>query len=709
MAELTLDLVARHPRPGFAFPGALAFSPDGSLLTFLHAEDGGLARTLYALDVATGERRVFFAPSVGVTDQNVSREEALRRERERMLHTGVTHYQWAEEAGVMLVPLRGELWLVEHGEARAVGSNAVDPRLSPDGTRIAFVREGELWVLDIATGNERRLTHNAEPGVTNGLAEYVAQEEMGRAHGFWWSRDGEWIAYEQADERHIPIFGIPHWGGDAAHDVEQHRYPFAGAENARIRLGVVRAFGGPTRWLDLDDVEYLARVAWHPDGRLFAQLQSRDQQRLELRAFDPATGDAVTILVEESDIWVNLGGNPSFIPATGEFVWESERSGFRQLYLYGGDGTLVRQITSGEFPVDAVIALDSAGRRVAYTASESPVEQHVWIASVDGGSPERLTDDGGMHGAVFSKDLSSWAEVRHARAQAPAVVLHHLARAVTIHPAPVVDLPLVTPELFSFESRDGVTLHGMVYKPASLPAPLIVSVYGGPHAQMVTDSWGARVDLRAQYLVSQGFCVMVVDNRGSARRGLAFEGAIKHRLGTIEIEDQVDGVRYAQAQGWVDGDRVGIYGWSYGGYMTIMCMLRAPDVFRVGVAGAPVTHWDGYDTHYTERYMGTPQSNPDGYRDGSAMEHAAQLKGKLLLIHGMIDENVHFRHTARFLDALSKANKHVDLLLYPSERHTPRSEKDRRAMEERIVEHFRAHLASSSRLNRLESTSCDSG
>jgi dipeptidyl-peptidase-4 len=702
MSELTLDLVARYPRPGLAMPGAFAFSPDGKTLTFLDAPDGGLRRVLCALDVATGERRVLFDPGAGVTDENVSREEQLRRERARLLHTGVTSYAWADDADVILVPLGGELWLVTpDARARRIGAPddgaVVDPRISPDGTRVAFVRDGDLYVLDAATGARTRLTHDATDGVTNGIAEYIAQEEMGRARGHWWSADGEWIAFQQTDERHIPWFRIPHWGTGDPNEIEEHRYPFAGAANARVKLGVVRARGGEARWLDLGEFEYLARVAWHPDGRLFVQTLDRAQQRLRLDAFEVASegGDGVggggaraTLIEERQEPWINLHDDLRFVERSGEFVWSSERSGVRQLYLYARDGSLVGRLTGDEWPVDAVLRVD--GERVAYLAATTPNEQQVFAVRLDGGASERLTTEPGMNNGVFARDTAApWVHVHHSLREPPRAELH---------PGPVLHAPappgvdLVTPELFTFANRDGVTLHAMRYTPARLPAPLVVRVYGGPHAQTVGDSWVNTVDLRAQYLAARGFLVLSVDNRGSARRGIEFEAAIARRMGTVEIDDQTDGVRYAQAQGWVDGTRAGIYGWSYGGYAAIMAMLREPGVFRVGVAGAPVTDWAGYDTCYTERYMGTPAGNPGGYRDGSALEHASKLEGKLMLIHGMVDENVHFRHTARFLRALAEANKDVDLLVYPEERHMPRSERDRRNMEERVAGFFERHL-----------------
>ena len=692
MRPITLDDVARMPRPGTTGPEQIAFSPDGRTLTFLAPPHGGatLSRVLWKHDVRTGAQEVLFEPrGSGVTDAAVTREEALRRERMRQTTAGVTSYRWAERAPIIVVPLLGDVWLIEDGAARLVAERATVPQISPDGDRIGFVRDGELWVLDVATRAERRLTFDAEPHLTNGLAEFIAQEELARFRGFWWNDDGTLLAYEQADERLIPPFLIPHWEGDTP-EIEEHRYPFAGKDNARVRLGVVAASGGDTTWMDLGDAEYLARADWAPDGRLFAQLLDRHQQRLELRAFDAASGKGEAVLVDESPVWINVHNDLRFV-GDGGFVWSSETAtGMRRLELRAPDGSLVRALTDGAWPVDTVAAVDAGGRRVAFIGSPDPRESHVYVVSLDVAEPERLDVEPGFTTAVFSKDLSARVESTQSRTTPVTVTLRAPDR--VLHAPDEIEVELVTPDLFSFENREGTLLHGALFRPADLPAPLIVGVYGGPHAQLVQDTWALTADLQAQYLVAQGFAVMRVDNRGSARRGLAFESAIKGHLGTVEVADQVDGVRFAMAQGWVDGGRVGITGWSYGGFMTLMCMLREPDVFKVGVAGAPNAVHDGYDTAYTERYMGLPSENPDGYADGSATTHAGNLQGKLMIVHGLLDENVHFRHTARFVEALSKANKSCDLLIYPSGRHGLRSEADRRQMHERIAGYFLAHL-----------------
>jgi len=708
-SRLTPEQVAHFPRPGMAIPGKIRYSPDAKFVTYLFSERGDLARDLWSLDFASGRKQPFLSPpGETVTEENISREETLRRERLRLRETGITDYIWAEKANVMLLPLRGELYgWAEGSVTRLAGGGVIDPKITDDGSRIFFVREGDVWTIDRA--RERRLTEHPV-GTTNGLAEFVAQEELDRLSGYWPSPRGDIMAFEQVDESHIPVFPIVHQAS-AALDVEEHRYPFAGAENARVKLGVVSVDRGATTWMDLGkDEGYIARVDWHPDGRLLVQWLSRDWKRLELRAYDIRTGAFIppspgegrvgaggVILLEEAEPWINLHDDLRVLESTGEFTWSSERSGFRHLYLYAHDGTLIRQLTMGEWPAEATVALDQKRRQLYFVGwQQSPLERHLFRVSLDGGEPEQLTSEPGMHGVVIAPDFSSFVDVWDNRTEPPHINVVRMGdrqKTLAIHtPADVaVDLP--PPELHAFRTSDGVELHAAVYRPPTPGrAPVIVSVYGGPGPQMVSDSWAETVDLRAQMLAQEGFVVLKVDNRGSARRGLAFEAPIARRMGHIEVRDQVEGVRWLESLGFADVSRVGIYGWSYGGYMTIMALATAPDVFKAGVAGAPVTFWEGYDTAYTEKFMGTPQDNVEGYRLGSPLTHVGRLRGKLLVIHGMIDENVHFRHTARLMQALIDAGKPFESLLYPNERHMPRSEHDRVDMERRILEFFQRNL-----------------
>lgn len=695
-SRLTPELVARFPRPGMAIPGKIRYAPDSKSITFLFSEQGDLTRDLWRLDLASGKREHWLSPpGEAVTEENISRDEVLRRERQRVRETGITDYIWAGKANVMLLPLRGDLFQVKDGAtAKLSGGGIIDPQITPDGRRVFFARENEVWCVD-ETG-EKQLTSGSSPGVSNGLAEFVAQEELGRSHGYWPSPNGEMVAFEQVDERHIPVYPIVHQGKPVL-EIEEHRYPFAGMANARVKLGVVSTSGGRPTFMDLGIEEgYIARVYFHPDGRLLVQWLSRDWQQLELLAYDIATGAGKGILVDEVKPWVNLHDDLHFVESTGEFTWSSERSGFRHLYLYHPDGTLARQLTSGDWMVDATVALDEERRQLYFLGwRETPLERQLFRVSLDGGEAERLTREGGMHSAAVAPDFSTFVEVWDDRMTPPSITVRAVSGAVrhTLHRASSVDLQLTPPELHSFRASDGAELHAAVYRPHRLgKAPVIVSVYGGPGPQTVSDSWVETVDLAAQILAERGFIVLKVDNRGSARRGLKFEAPISRRMGGIEVQDQVEGVSWLGSLGFADLSRVGIYGWSYGGYMTLMSMLKAPEVFKVGIAGAPVTDMAGYDTAYTEKYMGTPMNNPDGYQQSSVLTHVARLQGKLLVIHGMIDENVHFRHTARLMQALIDAGKSFDTLLYPNERHMPRSERDRTDMERRILEFFERHL-----------------
>jgi dipeptidyl-peptidase-4 len=388
----------------------------------------------------------------------------------------------------------------------------------------------------------------------------------------------------------------------------------------------------------------------------------------------------------------------------GRFIWAAERSGFMHLYLYNAHGQLIRPLTTGAWMVDEVVGVDEEREQVYLTGTrDGPLERHLYTVSFDGGEMRRLTKEPGTHDVVLDHAKQRFVDTHDNPGQAPTVTLRSLTDGAILEALSqpsdprIEELDLASPELASFESRDGETLYAALYRPTEEehgpgPYPMVVSVYGGPHAQRVTQSWSLTVDMRAQYLRQLGFLVLKIDNRGSARRGLAFEGTIKNALGSVEVRDQVDGARWLAKRGLADPDRVGIIGWSYGGYMAAMCLAQAPEVFKVAVAGAPVTHWDGYDTHYTERYMGSPQTNVEGYESGSVMDHVDTMEGKLLLIHGLIDENVHFRHTARLINALIEARKPYDLLLFPNERHMPRGLADRVYMESRISDYFLDHL-----------------
>ncbi|HYV84458.1 MAG TPA: S9 family peptidase [Patescibacteria group bacterium] len=698
---LTLERVARFPPPGNRVPTGFRFTHDGRILYYLALDGDADVRMLVREEVKTGRREVVArAEDPG---RAPSREEVLRRERLRLQDRGITQFVLAAKTDRVVYVWAGDLYLARPGgePIRLTRSEAPeqDPQLSADGRRLAFVRDGELYVLDVETLEERRLTSGARDGVTNGLAEYIAQEEMDRRSGFWWSPDGSRIAYAQVDETGIPIYPIVHQGGDTW-DVETHRYPFAGGPNARVRLGIVSSAGGDTTWLDLapagEDV-YLARARFGTDGALYVQVESRDQKTLRLLRFAASGGPATQMLEERSETWINLGDD--FHPLEkGGFLWSSERSGWKHLELRGADGGLVRTLTSGPWAVDRLEGVDEKRGLVYFTAGrETPLEKSLYRVPLGGGETERITPQAGFHAVVASPEGSHFVDAFDS-VRTPPVVTLCSAGGKTIRTLEANDDPeiaalgLPAPELVSLHGPDGTLLYGAIFKPPDLPpgrrCPALVRVYGGPTAQTVKNSWELTQDLRAQYLARQGYVVFRLDNRGTPRRGRAFESALYHRLGSVEVEDQIAGARWLASLPYVDGGRIGIYGWSYGGYMAALAVLKAPELFRAAVAGAPVTGWDGYDTHYTERYMGTPEGNPSGYRAASVLTLAATLQNPLLIIHGMSDENVHFRHTARLLNVLNAAHRPYDLLVFPDERHLPRALSDRVYMEERLLRHF---------------------
>lgn len=708
--------MARLPVPGTAVPTAISFSPDDRFVTFLWSPERSLRQDLYAMDAATGERHRLAMPTAGVAEDRLSLEERLRRERRRELGQGVSRYAWARDGDRLLVPLPDGVYVADgaRGPVRKVvdaGDGVVlEPSLAPDGSAVAFVRGGELNVVAATGGASRQLTSGGEAsGRTRGLAEFVAQEEMGRSTGHWWAPDSARLAFAEVDESHVPVFRIAHHGATSPYEAEDHRYPFAGGPNAVVRLGVVEVEGGPPRWLDLSDTDdvYLARAGWTPDGAVVAQVEDRSQSRLDLVRFDPRTGDRTLLLREESDVWINL--HDLFRPLersagmAGWFVWGSERSGFRHLYLCDGAGGVVRALTAGEWMVDSLDGVDEDAGLVFFSATrDGPTERHLYVVGLDGGQPRRLTDEPGTHHVVVDHAGRRFVDTHSALDRPPTVTLRSTADGQPLHVLddgadPRVErLGLPPPELVSLPAADGTNLHAAVHRPSRPgppgPAPTVVSVYGGPHVQRVVNAWSTTADMRAQHLRSRGYLVVVVDNRGSARRGLAFEGAVRHRLGSVEVEDQVAAVRWLVERGLADRERVGIYGWSYGGYLAALCLARAPGTFAAAVAGAPVVHWDGYDTHYTERYMGTPAANPHGYERSSVLSHVGTMSGPVMLIHGLLDENVHFRHTARLVSALNRAGKPYELLLFPDERHLPRREEDRTYMEDRVVDFFLRRL-----------------
>lgn len=511
---MQIEHIVAHPLPGYALPTALRLVPQG--LLFLRSPSDGAPQALWLR--SDGEERLILDPGgAGADERALSLEEQLRRERLRQRSVGVTSFQVADQGGRILVPLAGALWILDDlaSPARelvpAGGAAIEEPHLSPDGRFVGFVRDAELHVVPADGGRTVQVTSGARgTGRTNGLAEYIAQEEMGRHRGWWWSSDARKLAFVEVDETHIPTYRIVHQGKDAVGPAaqEDHRYPFAGAANAKVRLGVVGRDGGPVRWMDLGEPEYLARVQWAPDGALWAQTQDRSQRTLRLLRCDVRTGRSTEILVETSESWVNLHDGLRFLP-DGSFLWTSERDGFRHLYHHAADGRVLRQLTRGEWQIDALVA--HAADQVWLTGTaDGATQKHLYHLPLDHGSLRRLTTERGVHDVYVDPASGRFVDLHSAADRPPRVEVKDLATGA------VLDLvadgaqdprvaELAHPELVTIASRDGVRLEAAIFRPDGAgPWPLVVSVYGGPHVQRVVDGWDLTVQLRAQYYRSQG-------------------------------------------------------------------------------------------------------------------------------------------------------------------------------------------------------------
>ena len=675
-------------------------APDGSRVTFLRGKDRDRNRLdLWEYDIASGQTRLLVDSSVVLPGEEVlSDEEKARRERQRIAAlSGIVDYQWSPDGKALLFPLGGELYfydLTKSGRdaVRKLtngGGFATDPKISPKGGFVSFIRDRNLWVIDLASGKEVQLTRDGSDTIGNGVAEFVADEEMDRHTGYWWAPDDAAIAFARIDETPVPVQKRYEVYPDRTEVVEQ-RYPAAGDHNVLVQLGVIAPkTGARPRWIDLGkgpDI-YLARVDWRDPQRLTFQRQSRDQKKLELIETTLTNGTQRTLVTETSTTWVPLHNDLRFLK-DGRFLWSSERSGFEHLYVASEDGSTLTALTQGEWIVDGLLAIDEAAG-LAYVSGtrDGATEAHVYAVPLSGGEPRRLTQAPGMHAATFARNASvfvdSWSsdptlpqiELFKADGTKLATLLVNDVSDAT-HPYAKYRAAHQPTAYGTLTAADGTTpLHYSLIKPAGFDPkkqyPVVGFVYGGPAAQTVTRAWPGRSDsFFNQYLAQQGYVVFSLDNRGTPRRGAAFGGALYAKQGTVEVDDQLRGVAWLKSQALVDPARIGVYGWSNGGYMTLMLLAKHDEAYACGVAGAPVTDWALYDTHYTERYMDLPKANEAGYREASVFTHVDGIgAGKLLLIHGMADDNVLFTNSTKLMSELQRRGTPFELMTYPGAKH----------------------------------------
>lgn len=591
-------------------------------------------------------------------------------------------FQWSADSQKVLAYLGRDLFLIDvtartWAQLTNTKDAERDPKLSPDGRKVSFRRNSDLYLLDIASKKETRLTRDGSATLLNGQLDWVYPEELDLGTAHWWSPDSSTIAYLQFDISGVGVY--PH--ADLLKldtPAEPERYPKAGSANSVVRLGVVAAAGGKTRWLmETDKQTLIARVYWTPDARtVIAHRTNRVQNELALLGHDIRTGKARTILEEKDPHWLNVHNLFRPLPGGKSFLWASERTGYRHLYVAPFEGGEPRAITSGDWEVSDVACVNTT--HVYYVSTEaSPLERQLYSVPLTGGERTRLTKLPGTHTISMAPGCGLYLD-SHSSLERPTRRTLHKANAELIEElspmnTSVLDTyDVLKTEIHRFKGADGAEFYGRLIKPAGFEPgkryPAVVMIYGGPHAQTVRDAWaGLGWD---QVLAHKGFVIWQMDGRGSAGCGHAWEAKVFRNFGHQELADQLVGLDYLTGLGFVDPKRVGMQGGSFGGYMTLFSLLNAPDRFAAGISVAPVTDWRLYDTIYTERYMGLPADNEVAYKKSSPVHAAANLKGKLLLVHNYGDDNVVFQNMFMMTNALQQAGRPFEMMVYPQKSHS---------------------------------------
>jgi dipeptidyl-peptidase 4 len=693
--KLTVERIYSAPSLGGTLLRGIEWSPDGKRVSFFDrtGNERRAATELWAVDAATGKKSVLvdaelLASLLEPEKQKPTQATGLGRAMPQ-------DYQWAPDSkGILFISDSALTWLdlATMTPKRLInGEEEIeDARLSPDGKWVSFVQNYNLWTINLASGDKQELTQGGSEELLKAKLDWVYPEELSSRTAYWWSPDSTHIAYFEMDERPVTKYPIYDMSSEVG-AVEITRYPQAGEPNPIVRVGVIPVGGGETKWMDTgaDTNVYIARVNWLPNSKGIAiERLNRAQTHLDLLLCDPASGSSKTILAEDDPYWINVADDLYFFSDSQQFLWTSERQNYRLIYLYDISGKLLKQVTTGDWNVtstegfgpraaNGLIVNESRGDVFFHSNKGNPIEMQVYDVSLKDGSVKPVTQGGGVHEADFAPDASAFVELYSAAETPPRQNLRRadgtLLTTLLENKLPDLEeyhLPRV--EFTSIKTSDGATLYASMIKPPDFDAakkyPVLVEVYGGPGAQSVRDEW-SPTRFWSQLMAQRGYIIWSLDNRGSLGRGHNFETPIYHHFGAIELDDQVAGVNYLKSLPYVDGNRIGIWGWSYGGYMTLQALLHASDVFKTGVAVAPVTDWHLYDTIYTERYMGLPRQNEQGYHDSSPANYAEGLKGKLMVAHGTGDDNVHFANTALLLNKLIDAEKYPQLMMFPGRGH----------------------------------------
>jgi dipeptidyl-peptidase-4 len=741
--KLTVQRIYSEPSLSGHTLRGMAWTPDGKQISFLEAkslgregaaedglENGRPAKQkkennadLWIVDARSGERRVLIsgrqlASMLPENPSAPSQATGLGRH-------APADYQWAPDGAALLFQGPNVLvWfeLKSKSPRTLVSGKAAlaDPKISPDGKSVSFVRDHNLWLVNIADGKEQAITRDGVEEIRKGELDWVYPEELDIKTAYWWAPDSSAIAYLEMDERKVaqyPLVDFASFDGEA----EMQRYPPAGGANPVVHVFVASMRGGPSKRMDTgsETDQYIPRVNWLPDSKHVAiQRLNRAQTNLDLMIADAATGASRVAVAEKDQYWINVSDDLRFLQDGQRFVWTSERSGFRHIYLYNLDGKELEQLTKGDWEVSAIDAVDEKAGLIYFTATEkSPMERHLYRVGLDGTGFARITKEAGTHAVNFAPSAGSPPGVNVASGASTSVsaftdtysntmnpprqdlVRPDGSRIAVLNENKVVELAsydLSPVEFLEVKTHDGAMLNAWMIKPPNFDPhrkyPVLVYTYGGPHVQVVTNEWGRSTFLWHQLMAQKGYIIFALDNRGSAGCGHLFEEPIHYRLGAQELSDQRDGAAYLKLLPYVDGNRIGIWGWSYGGHMTLHAMFEDWNDFKAGFAGGPVTDWHYYDSIYTERYVGLLPQNEEYYKASSPIDKVKQFRGKLLIAHGTGDDNVHFANTLALINALIEDGKYVEVLPFPGRGHGVSDAPARRLLMERVTRFFLDNL-----------------
>lgn len=689
-------------------PETIKWSPDGTKVSFVQRDDAGEHGELWYVDTTTGERKVLVSESKLAQLAPPASRIKDEREKERVTRYRVAAYQWSPDSKHLLFDAQGQLWYYDLGTGTGVQLTSSpdpsgDPKFSPDGKRLAYVRRHNIYVHPVSgelgevkiTSNDKEKDKDKDKdkdcekgeddNILNGEVDWVYAEELAVRSNYFWSPEGHDILFLQMDESRVPTYPITDWMPTHPH-VDEEKYPKAGDANPAVRLGVAGSGGGKPRWIKFsdDDDIYIPRFGWIREGLAWAQLLNRKQDTMDLYFIDTRSGRTRKVLTESSpDAWVNVNDDFRILKSGDRFLWTSWRDGHTHIYLYSfngrdpldSDAKLERQLDSGDYEVLEISGVDDTSGTVYFTANKGdPRQQQLFSVKLDGSPVQRISSGEGTSTGDFADDGKHYVE--HSSDTLQPTRLSVCAAAGACQEIwkgrSVADYGLVAPKYLEFKADDGTLLYGSLLLPtedaADAETPLIVYVYGGPAGQTVTKSWGGGNALFHQLLVKQGFAVFTLDNRGSPNRGRKFSAALRLQFGGVELKDQITALDQLLTQyPQLDRTRTAIWGWSNGGSMTLYALTHS-DRFKAGISVAPVTSQRNYDSIYTERYMGLPKENAKGY-DDSIVSAAGKLHGSLLLVHGTSDDNVHVQNTIQMSDALIKAGKPFRLMMYPNKTH----------------------------------------